>query len=303
MTTFTQDPWNAAYEAIPADADDARLGAGKIRDLKRDIRERLAVDHYTAGDANDGAHKKLTLIEQAGDPGTVSNTGFLYTKDVSTITELFWKDSTGASIQLTKAGVIIGTAVNIVNTPAANVTAVNVQAAIDFIASIGAQTGDLKSVAYASTPSGWLYCDGSAVSRTGQSVLYAKIGTIWGAGDGINTFNLPDYRGRALIGDGTGTSLSTRTVGQQTIGEESHILTVAELAAHSHTINDPTHTHGYNATNSTGASIASGVNTGRSEFASTSAAASTGITINNSGSDNAHNNMQPSAVVRILIKT
>lgn len=53
MTTFTQT-WNAAYEAVPADTDDASEGALRIRELKRDIRERIAVIHTIAGDAEDG---------------------------------------------------------------------------------------------------------------------------------------------------------------------------------------------------------------------------------------------------------
>lgn len=44
-------------------------------------------------------------------------------------------------------------------------------------------------------PTGWLECDGSAVSRTTYADLFAAIGTHWGSGDGSTTFNLPDYRG------------------------------------------------------------------------------------------------------------
>ena len=44
-------------------------------------------------------------------------------------------------------------------------------------------------------PSGWLWMNGDAVSRTGQSRLFAAIGTTYGAGDGSTTFNLPDMRG------------------------------------------------------------------------------------------------------------
>lgn len=56
-----------------------------------------------------------------------------------------------------------------------------------------------------SIPAGWLYCDGSAVSRTTYVALFAAISTTWGVGDGSTTFNLPDMRGRSAIGDGTGT--------------------------------------------------------------------------------------------------
>ena len=55
-------------------------------------------------------------------------------------------------------------------------------------------------------PSGWLMCDGSAVSRTTYRALYAAIGNAHGSGDGSTTFHLPDYRGRFLRGtDNMGT--------------------------------------------------------------------------------------------------
>ena len=49
-------------------------------------------------------------------------------------------------------------------------------------------------------PSGWLLCDGSAVSRSEYIKLYNAIGVCWGEGDGSTTFNLPDLRGLFLRG-------------------------------------------------------------------------------------------------------
>lgn len=49
-------------------------------------------------------------------------------------------------------------------------------------------------------PSGWMLCDGKELNRTDYSALYNIIGTAWGAGDGSNTFNLPDTRGMFLRG-------------------------------------------------------------------------------------------------------
>lgn len=59
-----------------------------------------------------------------------------------------------------------------------------------------AQVGDIKVVAHETPPAGWLECDGSAKSRTTYAALFAAIGTRHGQGDGVSTFNLPDYRGR-----------------------------------------------------------------------------------------------------------
>ena len=64
----------------------------------------------------------------------------------------------------------------------------------------GTPVGSLVAFAGATAPSGWLLCDGRAVSRTTYSALFAAIGTAWGVGDGSTTFNLPDMRGRFLRG-------------------------------------------------------------------------------------------------------
>ena len=53
------------------------------------------------------------------------------------------------------------------------------------------QTGSLILFGSSSIPSGYLLCNGAAVSRTTYAALFAVIGTTWGAGDGINTFNVP----------------------------------------------------------------------------------------------------------------
>lgn len=107
MATFTIT-WDAAYEADPADGDQAKLLGDDVRDVKRDVRERLEIDHSWAGDGDDGTHKKATLLPQAGDPTPTSSAGFIYAKDVGGVTELFYMDSDGPAnvIQLTAGGVL-----------------------------------------------------------------------------------------------------------------------------------------------------------------------------------------------------
>lgn len=61
-------------------------------------------------------------------------------------------------------------------------------------------TGTVMASAGTTAPTGYLLCDGSAVSRTTYSNLFAIIGITHGQGDGSTTFNLPDYRGRFLRG-------------------------------------------------------------------------------------------------------
>jgi microcystin-dependent protein len=57
-------------------------------------------------------------------------------------------------------------------------------------------------IAFAGTvaPTGWLLCNGSAINRSTYSALFTAIGSAHGSGDGLTTFNLPDYRGRFLRG-------------------------------------------------------------------------------------------------------
>src|SRR6185312_8280824 len=96
-----------------------------------------------------------------------------------------------------------------------------------------------------SAPTGWLLCDGSAVSRTTYSALFAIIGTTYGSGDGSTTFNVPDLRQRFPLGkaaSGTGASLGA------TGGAIDNTHT---SAAHTHTMGNHTHTLG-NHTHSVG---------------------------------------------------
>lgn len=63
--------------------------------------------------------------------------------------------------------------------------------------------GSVTMFAGAAAPTGWLLCDGTAVSRTTYAALYALLQATYGAGDGINTFNLPNLIGRFPVGKGS----------------------------------------------------------------------------------------------------
>jgi microcystin-dependent protein len=67
----------------------------------------------------------------------------------------------------------------------------------------GMPAGAITAFAGTTVPAGWLLCDGSAVSRTNYARLFAAVGTTWGSGDGMTSFNLPDMRGMFLRGAGT----------------------------------------------------------------------------------------------------
>ena len=66
------------------------------------------------------------------------------------------------------------------------------------------EVGFIKPYAGTSVPTGYLLCNGAAISRAQYPELFAAIGTTWGAGDGSSTFNVPDLRGYFLRGVGGG---------------------------------------------------------------------------------------------------
>ena len=104
--------------------------------------------------------------------------------------------------------------------------------------------GTVLPYAGSSAPTGWLLCQGQAVSRTTYATLFALIGTTYGSGDGSTTFNLPDLKGRAPIGSGTGSGLTARTLGQK-YGAETETIDASELPSHTHnnSLSDGGHTH------------------------------------------------------------
>lgn len=105
--------------------------------------------------------------------------------------------------------------------PAINATNLNaIEAFLDAISAGGflTPTGFIQWGAVAAAPTGWLLCDGSAVSRTTYSGLFSAIGTTFGTGDGSTTFNVPDLREAGVVGVGTRgsgvTAHDTYTLGQ-----------------------------------------------------------------------------------------
>ncbi len=156
-----------------------------------------------------------------------------------------------------------------------------------------------------SDPAYWLICDGRAVSRTAYAELFAVIGTTYGTGDGEDTFNLPDLRGKVAIGEST-----THALGESG-GAETVTLDTSQIPAHTH--NSKTLTGTFNPLAWTGAG-ATGIvsktshtvnrtNSSGSNLGGATYTINATHTHDSVGGNGAHNNMQPYIVTNYIIKT
>ena len=130
-------------------------------------------------------------------------------------------------------------------------------------------------------PTGYMFCDGSAISRTEYSELFGLIGTKFGVGDGSTTFNLPTKAGLVSVGIKSNDT-SFDNIGE-TGGEKTHTLTVNEM---------PSHTHGTRISGSDG----------WTSVAKCAGEESTNGTTYPSGGNQPHNNLQPYTVTNYIIK-
>jgi microcystin-dependent protein len=158
--------------------------------------------------------------------------------------------------------------------------------------------GDYKYCARTNNHLGWVVCDGSLLDRTEHKGLFEVIGTSFGSTTSAN-FRVPDFRGRVFgslnISSNRNNALSVRNRGD-VVGEETHTLTIDEMPSHNHNINDPGHTHSYvNNVNEQGVNTLTTQDSAAddADLSQTTGNSTTGITINNRGGDQPHNNMQP----------
>jgi microcystin-dependent protein len=169
-------------------------------------------------------------------------------------------------------------------------------------------TGSIMPYAGSSAPTGYLLCDGAAISRSTYSTLFGVLTTTYGPGDGSSTYNIPDLRGRVIAGqDDMGGASANRLTGLTggvdgdtlgaTGGDEKHTLATSELPAHDHDIDT---TFKNNSTNGVAGNYPTGTDL------SSPSAAQIGVNTNsikNTGGGGAHNNVQPTFILNYIIKT
>lgn len=231
-TVVTADWLNDVQENIFAVLVAGSITATKNRaaDLKDAIAAMIAAAAGTVPDASEtvkGKAELATVAEvQAGSDTTriVTPAGLAARTATETRTGIVELATTAEAI----AGVDTTRAV----TPAGLKAAIDAALA-SFTPTDGFEAGDMIVSGRSSKTGRWLLCQGAAVSRTTYADLFAQFGTAFGAGNGSTTFNLPDARGRALIGAGQGAGLSNYPMGSRSGSETS-----------SYSIPLPEHRHG-----------------------------------------------------------
>ena len=154
-------------------------------------------------------------------------------------------------------------------------------------------TGTINMWPTASAPTGYLLCQGSAVSRATYAALFAIIGTTFGVGDGTTTFNLPNYTNRMPYGATVGT---TGGSADAVVVSHTHTATVTD-PGHSHTVPNSPFVNGSGGTYASGSYITYGT--------PTTSTSTTGISVANSttGVSPTNANLPPYLGINFIIKT
>jgi len=151
--------------------------------------------------------------------------------------------------------------------------------------------GEIRMFAGNFAPVGWMFCEGQTLPISENEVLFQLIGTAYG-GDGEETFNLPDLRGRLPLHQGNGIPLA------QQAGTEEVTLTVTQIPIHTHAMLASTSAGTQNAPNNnvTAASPSVTLYTGDVTDANMSPSA-----VAPAGGSQPHTNLQPYLCINFII--
>jgi microcystin-dependent protein len=205
----------------------------------------------------------LDTITEPGNSGTAN-----ITLSSNTTTTMPLVDINGGAIDGTTLGVAAPSSVAATTlTTTGNVTlgnassdTVTINSTVSGSNNKSGMTGEVRMWSGASAPTGWLFCNGASIARSGTyAALFAITGTAYGTASS-STFNVPDMEGRAPVGVGTGagdasedadggttpsgTALTARSLGEWT-GRETIVALPAHthtMSSHVHTLNNHTHT-------------------------------------------------------------
>ena len=206
--------------------------------------------------------------------------------------------SVGGNLSVTGTTALGGTATAPTVTPSDSSTKIATTAFVASAITSAVITGTISMWPVSSAPTGYLVCNGSAVSRTTYAALYAIVGTTFGSGDGSTTFNLPNYTNRMPYGTTIGATGGS---------------TDAIVVSHTHTASssDAGHSHTYaGSVSSTGtfAYSAGGGNPGVGTPLNAGSTVNTGTanittTITSTGASGTNANLPPYLGINFIIKT
>ena len=190
LYVFTNDQWIAAQNSVAGvssvTGSTPIAVTGTASDPIVSIAAASTVSSGAVKLANQSETNAAADINVALTPGGLANGIDNYLPQASEVTRGVLELATAAEVE-------VGANSNKAITPATLSAA---------LAALGltAPAGSISAFAGLTAPAGYLLCDGSQVSRTTYSDLYAVVGDTFGAGDGTTTFNLPDLRGEFIRG-------------------------------------------------------------------------------------------------------
>jgi hypothetical protein len=257
---------------------------------------------YSQQELDDSLVEGLAGVIPNGDKGDITTSvgGTVWTIDNGVVTSAKIADGTIVNADVNASAAIAAT--KLAFTPAGNIAATTVQAAIEeldtekastaYVLANVVPTGAVYFFAMNTAPTGYLKANGATISRTTYSALFSAIGTTYGAGDGSTTFALPDLRGEFIRGwdDARGLD-SGRSIGTvQGMDIQSHNHGVSD-PGHAHGVSDPGHAHLWGTDDNFGAGGGGGPDAnGGSAWKGTTSYNGTGIGINGSATGVSINN-------------
>lgn len=191
------------FNTTGIDSDNIQAGGVAASDIG--INDSEYLEFGTGNDGRIGVVSDDLIIENV----TTDKDIVIKTAPSGVAAETIRIDTSAANIILNSMKISgLANADTAVGTDAVNVTTLKLFQPAGLIQAYGGSTA----------PTGWLLCDGSAVSRTTYADLFAIIGETAGQGDNSTTFNVPDFRGRFLRGVDSGTGVDPDAAGRTAMG-------------------------------------------------------------------------------------